>query len=215
MLPGQPLHPLKHALQIFTDASGGRSLRRAHCKRYLVPSRKQTAHKPFRAKSSFSSSKRLSNPLLQQDSTNSYRQHNSGCLYKQRGGMKLGSLCALLWRILSWCTRNQVTLRACHIPGWLNVIADKLPRLCQTIQTEWSLHPEVFQAPGGTSPKWTCLPPDSTTNYFSLCHWYQTPRHGQWMHSAFPGRIWTHMPFHQQPSWAKWWKSYRTPLATG
>ena len=60
--------------------------------------------------------------------------------------MKSGSLCALLWRILSWCTRQQVTLRARHIPDWLNVIADKLSRLGQTIQTEWSLHPEVFQA---------------------------------------------------------------------
>ena len=61
-------------------------------------------------------------------------------------GIESGSLCALLWRILSWCTRQQVTLRARHIPGRLNVIADKLSRLGQTIQTEWSLHPEVFQA---------------------------------------------------------------------
>ena len=60
--------------------------------------------------------------------------------------MKSGSLCALLWRILSWCTRKQVTLKARHIPGQLNVITDKLSRLGQTIQTEWSLHPEVFQA---------------------------------------------------------------------
>ena len=125
----------------------GRSLRRAHCKGNLVPSREQTAHKPLRAKSSVSSSKRVSNPLLQQDSADSYRQHNSGCLYQQRvGGMKSGSLCALLWRILSWCTRQQVTLRARHIPGRLNMIADKLSRLGQTIQTEWSLDPEVFQA---------------------------------------------------------------------
>ena len=124
----------------------GRSLRQAHCKGNLVPSRKQVAHIPLRAKSSFSSSKRVSNPLLQQDSTDSYRQQNSGCLYQQRGGMKSGSLCALLWRILSWCTRQQVTLRARHIPGRLNVIADKLSRLSQTIQTEWSLHPKVFQA---------------------------------------------------------------------
>ena len=87
----------------------GRSLRRAHCKGNLVPSREQAAHQPLRAKSSFSSSKRVSNPLLQQDSTDSYRQHNSGCLYQQRGGMKSGSLCALLWRILSWCTRQQIT----------------------------------------------------------------------------------------------------------
>ena len=127
----------------------GRSLRRAHCKGNLVPSTKQAAHKLLRAKSSISSSKKVSNPLLQQDSTDCYRQHNSGCLYQQRGGggggMKSGSLCALLWRILSWCTRQQVTLKARHIPGRLNVIADKLSRLGQTIQTEWSLHPEVFQ----------------------------------------------------------------------
>ena len=58
--------------------------------------------------------------------------------------MKSGSLCALLWRILSWCTRQHITLRADN------------PRLAerdsrQAIQTwpdhsEWSLHPEVFQA---------------------------------------------------------------------
>ena len=64
----------------------------------------------------------------------------------KEGGMKSGSLRALLWRILSWCTRKQVTLKARHIPGRLNVIADELSRLGQTIQTEWSLHPEVFQA---------------------------------------------------------------------
>ena len=68
----------------------GRSLRRAHCKVNLVPSRKQVAHKPSRAKSSISSFKRVSNPLLPQDSTDSYRQHNSGCLYQQRGRDEIG-----------------------------------------------------------------------------------------------------------------------------
>ena len=68
----------------------GCSLRRAHCKGNLVPSREQAAHKPLRAKSSVSSSKRVLNPLLQQDSTDSYRQHNSGCLYQQRGGDEVG-----------------------------------------------------------------------------------------------------------------------------
>ena len=124
----------------------GRSLRRAHCKGTVGPTREQVTHKPLGAESSISSSKRVSNPSLQQDSVGSYRQHNSGCLYQQRRGMKSGSLCTLLWRILSWCTRQQVTLRARHIPGRLNVIADKLSRLGQTIQTEWSLHPEVLQA---------------------------------------------------------------------
>ena len=39
-----------------------------------------------------------------------------------------------------------MTLKARHIPGRQNVIADKLSRIGQTIQTEWSLLPEVFQA---------------------------------------------------------------------
>ena len=68
----------------------GRSLGRPHCKRNLVPSREQVTHKPLRAKSGISSSKRISNPGLQQDSVDSYRQHNSGCLYQQRGGDEVG-----------------------------------------------------------------------------------------------------------------------------
>ena len=59
--------------------------------------------------------------------------------------MKLVPLCSLLWRILTWCSRKQVTNKARHIPSWLNVIANKLSRLGQ-IQTEWLLPPEVFQS---------------------------------------------------------------------
>ena len=58
----------------------------------------------------------------------------------------MGPLCALLWRILTRCTRNQVTLKARHISGRLNVIADKLSRPGQTVQMEWSLSPGIFQA---------------------------------------------------------------------
>ena len=63
----------------------------------------------------------------------------------KEGAMRSGPLCALLWRILTWCTMKQVTLKARHIPGLLNVVADKLSRLGETIQTEWSHLPGVFQ----------------------------------------------------------------------
>ena len=72
----------------------GRSLRRTYCKGTVVPTREQVTHKPLGAESSISSSKRDSNPSLQQDSVGSYRQHNSGCLYQQRGGDEIGlSVC--------------------------------------------------------------------------------------------------------------------------
>ena len=62
----------------------------------------------------------------------------------KQGGMKSGSLCALLWRLLSWCHPRGIVLRARHIPGCLNVIVDKLSRHNQVIQTEWSLSQQVF-----------------------------------------------------------------------
>ena len=64
----------------------------------------------------------------------------------KEGGMRSVPPCALLWKILTWCTRNQVTLKTQHIPGRLRVVTDKLSRLGQTTQTEWSLLQEVFQA---------------------------------------------------------------------
>ena len=71
--------------------------------------------------------------------------------------------------------------------------------------------PKLY-APSGISIKWTYLPPRSTTNSHSLCHRSQTPRHGQCTHSAFPGRTWTHTPFHLQPSWESGGKAAGLPL---
>ena len=124
----------------------GHSLKRAHCKGNLVPSRKQVAHNLSGTKGSLSGLKRVPRPLLEQHSSQGYRQHHSGCIHKQGEGITSGPLCALLWSILTQCSRKQVTPYVRHISGQLNVIAVKLSRLGQIIQTEWSLHPEFFQA---------------------------------------------------------------------
>ena len=149
VLLGQQLHPLKHALQIFTDASkeGCGAHLDEHTARgtwSLPESKLHINHLElkavFLALKEFRTLCYNNTVLIATDNTTVVAYIN------KEGGMKSGSLCALLWRILSWCTRQQITLRARHIPGRLNVIADKLSRLGQTIQTEWSLHPEVFQA---------------------------------------------------------------------
>ena len=122
----------------------GRSLKRAHCKGNLVSSRKQVAHKSPGTKRGLSGLKRVPRPLFKQHSPCSHRQHNSGCLYQQRRGDEVGlPVCPTVENSV---LVHQVTLKARHIPGRLNMIADKLSRLGQTIQTEWSLHPEVFKA---------------------------------------------------------------------
>ena len=75
---------------------------------------------------------------------NNNRHYYGSGIHKKEGGMRSGSLCALLRRALSWCNLRQICLRACHIPGWLNVTAEKLSKHWQVIQTEWLLHLEVF-----------------------------------------------------------------------
>ena len=70
----------------------GRSLKRAHGKGKLVTSRKQTAHKLSRVKSSSPGIKKISSPLYQHYSPHSYRQHYSGCLHKQGRWNEVGPL---------------------------------------------------------------------------------------------------------------------------
>ena len=85
VLQSQPLHPVKHALQIFTEASKeeGGSLKRVHCKRILVCAGKQAAHKLSGTQSSSSSLKRVPRSLCRQNSSGSNRQYYSGSLHKQ------------------------------------------------------------------------------------------------------------------------------------
>ena len=148
VITGQPLHPLKHALQIFTGASkeGWSAHLNKHMARgnWSLPESKLHINylelkAVFLALKEFQALCTNSIVLIATDNTTVVAYIN------KEGGMKLGPLCALLWRILTWCTRNAVNLKARHIPGRLNMIADKLSRLSQTIQTEWSHNPEIFQ----------------------------------------------------------------------
>ena len=149
MLTGQPIHPLKHALKIFTDASKeGLGI---HLNEYTaggdwsLPGSKLHINY-LELKAIFLALKEFQDlcsnniVLLATDNTTIVAYIN-----KERG-LKSSLLCALMWRILTWCCRRQVILKARHIPCQMNVIADKLSRLGQTIRTEWSLNPEVFKA---------------------------------------------------------------------
>ena len=149
VLQGQPLHPLNHALQIFTDASkeGWGAHLEEHTARGVWSLPESKLHINYlELKAVFLALREFQNlcsskiVLVATDNTTVVSYIN------KEGGMRSGPLCALLWRILTWCTTSQVTLRARHIPGRLNVVADKLSRLGQIIQMEWSLHTETFQA---------------------------------------------------------------------
>ena len=111
VLTGQPLHPIKHALQIFTDASTegwGAHLNERTARGAWSLSRKQSAYQIPRTQGSFSSLKRVPRPLPTKDGTCSNRQHHSGVTQKQGRRHEVGPTL----RILIWCTKNQVTLQA-------------------------------------------------------------------------------------------------------
>ena len=63
----------------------------------------------------------------------------------KQGGTHSAEMCALLWKIMTWCHHYHITLKARHIPGCLNVMVDLLSRSNQVQSTEWSLHPQVFK----------------------------------------------------------------------
>ena len=63
----------------------------------------------------------------------------------KQGGTHSPTLLRLTVELLLWLEAQNIIVRARHIPGCLNVIADHLSRPNQPIPTEWSLHPEIVE----------------------------------------------------------------------
>ena len=148
VLQGQPLYPLSNALQIFTDASkegwGAHLGDLTASETWSLPENNLHLNylelkvvflvlKEFQ----YLCSDRIA--LIAMDNTTVVAYIN------KEGGVRSGPLYALLWRILTWYSRKQVTLKARKNSGCPNVVAEKLARLGQTIQTQLCLLPEVFQ----------------------------------------------------------------------
>ena len=80
-------------------------------------------------------------------------------------------------KLLLMCQANHIVLRARHIPGRLNVLADILSRPSQMSGTEWSLHPSVFRA----LTLLVCLQRGGITNFHYLCPLFQIHQPWQYM----------------------------------
>ena len=82
VLQSQPLHPLKHALQLFIDASKEGWALTQTTTLQGKPGLLQATHKLPGSKGGIFGPKRVPRPLPEQRSSYSHRQHNSGCLYR-------------------------------------------------------------------------------------------------------------------------------------
>ena len=110
----------------------------------MVRPGKKATHKCPRVEGSLTGPSKIQRPVSRPNSSSCNGQLNSGSLYKQRGTHS-AEMCALLWKIMTWYHHYHITLKARHIPGRLNVMADLLSRSDQIQSTEWSLHPQVFK----------------------------------------------------------------------
>lgn len=63
----------------------------------------------------------------------------------KQGGLKSWSLFQETLRLYELAISHQWTLSAKHVPGALNVLADRLSRKGQVIQSEWELHQEAAE----------------------------------------------------------------------
>ena len=111
VLLGQPLHPIKHALQIFTDASKegwGTHLNENTARgTWSLPESKLHVHY-LEVKAVFLALKEFQD-LCSDKIVLVATDNNTVVSYiNKEGGLRSGSLCALLWRILTWCARKQV-----------------------------------------------------------------------------------------------------------
>ena len=122
----------------------GRSLRANLSKRSVVRQGKKATHKCFRAEGGFSGPSKVQGPVSKPVLVATDNSTVVAYINKQ-GGTHSTEMCALLWKIMTWCHHYQITLKARHIPGCLNVMADLLSRSNQVESTEWSLHPQVFK----------------------------------------------------------------------
>ena len=190
VLWGQPLHPLQHALQIFTDASNvgwGAHLGDSRARGVWSEPESRLHINFLELKAVFLALKSFE-PLCKDQIVLIATDKTTVVSYiNKEGGMRSGCLCALLWRLLSWCHPRRIVLRARHIPGHLNVIADKLSRRNQVIQTEWSLSQQVFNL---LCSRWVQPRVDLfATRFNHKLPWFVSPVHRDLVTQPFNGLV--------------------------
>ena len=148
VMKGTDLYPKDHSIQLFTDASNeglGAHLEQTSTQGLWSDMAKRLHINVLELKAVSVALQRFKDQC--QNQTVLVVTYNSTVVayINKQGGTHLAEMCALLWKIMTWCHDYKITLRARHIPGCLNVMANQLSRSNQVQSKEWSLHPQVFK----------------------------------------------------------------------
>ena len=130
-MKGADLHPKDHSVQLFTRRLKrrlGRSFRASLYKGYVVRQGKRLHINVLELKAVSLALQRFKDQC--QNKTVLVATDNSTVVayINNQGRTHSAEMCALLWKIMTWCHHYQITLKARHIPGCLNVMADLLSR---------------------------------------------------------------------------------------
>ena len=148
MIKGSDLHPKDHSIQLFTDTSNegwGAHLEQTSTKGLWSDKEKRLHINVLELKAVSLALQRFKDQCQSQTVLVTTDNSTVVAYINKRGGTHSADMCALLWKIMTWCHHYQITLKARHIPGCLNVVADLLSRSNQVQSREWSLHPQVFK----------------------------------------------------------------------
>ena len=148
VMKGADLHPKDHSIQLFTDASNegwGAHLDQNSTKGLWSEQEKRLHINVLELKAVSLALRDFKDQCQNQTVLVATDNSTVVAYINKQGGTHSAEMCALLWKIMTWCHHYHITLKARHIPGCLNVMADLLSRSNQVQSTEWSLHPQVFK----------------------------------------------------------------------
>ena len=144
VMKGADLHPKEHSIQLFTDASNegwGAHLDQNSTKG-LWSEREKRLHINVLELKAVSLALRDFKDQCQNQTVLVATDNSTVVAYINKQG---GTPVENHDLVPSLPYNYHITLKARHIPGCLNVMADLLSRSNQVQSTEWSLHPQVFK----------------------------------------------------------------------
>ena len=144
-MKGADLHPKDHNIKIFTDSSKeglGTHLEQVSTNG-LWSDRETWLHITVQELKAVSLALKRFKDQCQNQTVLVATDNSTAVAYMNKEEPTLAEMCAFLWKTHDLVPSYQITLRARHIPGCLNAMADIQSRSNQVQSTEWSLHPQV------------------------------------------------------------------------
>ena len=148
IMKGADLPPKDHSIQLFTDASNegwGSHLEQSSTQGLWSEQEKRLHINVLELKEVSPALRQFKDQCQNQTVLVAMDNSTVVAYINIQGGTHSAEMCALLWKIMTCCHHYHITLKARHILGCLNVMAELLSRSNQVQSTEWSLHPQVFR----------------------------------------------------------------------